>query len=54
MTRWNDYLAQGNSLHHYPKRKPRRLSPILATIAASIILATVFATLAAEYTRIAQ
>lgn len=54
MTRWNDYLAQGNSVHHYPTRKPRRIKTILTAISVSIILATVFATLAAEYTRIAQ
>ena len=53
MTRWNDYLAHGNAVHHY-RTSRRRLTPILTTILVSIILATVFASLAAEYTRIAQ
>lgn len=50
MTRWNDYLATGNSVHHYRTRKPRRLSAILATIAVAVALAVIFASIAAEFT----
>ena len=55
MTRWNDYLAQGNALHHFPKRRVAlRLSRILGALLTILIIAIVSATVAAEYTRIAQ
>ena len=51
MTRWNDYLANGNAVHHYPQRKRFKLSKLIVALTISVSLACIFATLAAEYTK---